>query len=169
MRKLNDAGIDITRDDIIAQAGEGSIGRMHIAKAVHARGHCSSVQDVFDKYIGGGKRAYVRKPMIGIQRAIDLVHAANGLAFIAHPGIGSMPQLLESLLKFDFDGIEVYHVHHHPDQAAEFRRIAESRGLLITGGSDCHGTIKGHEPEMGKVRLPWDCYERIVSALGAGW
>jgi predicted metal-dependent phosphoesterase TrpH len=165
IEKLDKIGVTISREDIAEFAGDASLGRIHIAKALHARGHASSVQDAFDKFIGGGKRAYVAKPMISVHRAIELIHLADGLAFLAHPGIGTMPRIATALLEFDFDGIEAYHVHHHPDQVQEFLTIANTRNLLVTGGSDCHGTIKGHEPEMGKVRVPWWCYEKIITAL----
>ena len=167
IKRLNEIGVPITNEEVVAISGEGTIGRMHIARAIHARGIVSNVQEAFDRFIGGGQRAFVKKPTISVQSAIDLIHAAHGLAFVAHPGIGTMPQILRGLLKLPFDGIEVWHSRHHPQQSEEFQKLAEERNLLMTGGSDCHGTIKGHQPEMGKVRVPYCHFERICQRLAA--
>jgi hypothetical protein len=63
------------------------------------------------------------------------------------------------------DGIEAYHSKHTPGQVSAFVQVAEDRGLLVSGGSDCHGSPTARE-EMGRVRLPWERYERIIEALG---
>lgn len=165
MAKLVALGVPIEAQKVFTRAEGGSVGRMHIAAELHAMGLVPTVQAAFDRYIKGGKPAYVRRPAPSCAGAIELIHAAGGLAFVAHPGIGTMPKLLRTLLNLPFDGIEVYHSRHHPDQSAEFLILARDRDLLVTGGSDCHGAAKGHEPEMGKVRLAWEHYERIKSAL----
>ncbi|MBN2308361.1 MAG: hypothetical protein JXR94_05285, partial [Candidatus Hydrogenedentes bacterium] len=74
-----------------------------------------------------------------------------------------LPELLDEL---PFDGIEVYHTKHTPGQTDAFAKLAGERGLLMAGGSDCHGTAK-HDPEMGKVRVPYAHFERIEAALAA--
>jgi predicted metal-dependent phosphoesterase TrpH len=72
--------------------------------------------------------------------------------------------MLPELLTFPFDGIEAYHVSHSPGRVEEFTALARERGLLITGGSDCHGTIKG-KALLGSVRTPIAVYEAILDAL----
>jgi hypothetical protein len=46
-----------------------------------------------------------------------------------------------------------------------FMELAQEHDLLITGGSDCHGNIKGRGAEMGKVRLAWHHYTRLKDRL----
>jgi hypothetical protein len=163
--KLNALGIPITFDAVTAQAGPGgAIGRLHIARELHATDHVKTVQDAFNRFIGAGKRAYVPKTRLSCERGIELIHGAGGLAFLAHPGIGTTHTILPKLLTFPFDGIEVYHSKHSPGKSDGYLQLAKERGLLVTGGSDCHGDIKGQE-EMGKTKLAWEWYNRIVQRL----
>lgn len=164
--KLNGLDVTLSRDDLDMPTDGGSPGRMHLAKAIVAAGKAKTVQGAFDKYIKAGRPAYVPKSMVTCERAIELIHDAGGLAFIAHPGIGTNSRkLLPKLLHLSFDGLEAYHSRHSPGQIEEFLALADENGLLVTGGSDCHGTVKGQAPLMGKVRVPYSCYERMLDRI----
>ncbi|NUM52997.1 MAG: PHP domain-containing protein [Candidatus Hydrogenedentes bacterium] len=161
LERLAARGMSLELEDT---AREGVVGRMHVARALHAAGHAKDVQQAFDKYLKPGKPGYVGQVKLACSEAIDLIHAAGGLAFLAHPGIGAPRRKLLALLEYPFDGIECYHSKHSPGQTDMFLQIARDRGLLVTGGSDCHGEAKGRA-EMGRVRLPIECFERIASAV----
>lgn len=165
--RLNKLGIPIERGEVEIQAGKGgALGRVHVARALVARGAASGVQDAFDKYLRSGRKAYVVKKMMSTKDAVALIHAAGGLAFVAHPGVGvTMSRLLPKLLDLGFDGIEVYHTKHTPGHVTEFTQLAMERDLLITGGSDCHGTALRDIPDMGKVKVPYYHFERIEQRL----
>lgn len=163
--KLQELGIPITMEQLRARAGTGTIGRIHIGQEVMALGFGRTVQDVFDKYIKAGRPAYVHKENLEASEAIEAIHGAGGLAFVAHPGLGDQHKRLEALFTLPFDGIEAYHSRHTDRQTKSFLTFAESRGLLVTGGSDCHGSIKGHPPLMGKSKVPRVVYETIREAL----
>lgn len=167
IERLNGVGVPVTGEAVRARARNGAVTRIHIAKEVHALGHSKTVQDAFDKYMLKGKPAFVSKVLMPAAEAIDHIHEAGGLAFIAHPGLGSTRKRLPKLLRFPFDGIEVLHTAHTPGQVEEFKELARAHGLLMSGGSDCHGTIKGYGPEMGKVNVPGYYYDRIQEALAA--
>ena len=144
----------------------GTVGRLHIAREIHALGFAQTVQDAFEKYIGRGRPAFVAKPKLPCPKAIALIRDAGGLAFLAHPGIGAVRRVLRAVLTNGFDGIEAYHTKHTPHQVQKFLRTAHEHELLITGGSDCHGRVKNQPPEMGRARVPYECYERIAERLG---
>lgn len=165
--RLNDLGVPITRAGVDGHSGGGAVGRMHIAKEVLALGHVRTVQEAFDKYIKAGRPAYVHKTLIACAEAIEAVHEAGGLAFVAHPGVGNLYGSLHTLCKHPFDGIEVFHSSHGPEVTRKLSDFAADRGLLVSGGSDCHGAIKGETPLMGKVRLPIKHYLQIREALSA--
>lgn len=168
VERLRELGVPIEWTDVAKRAEGAAIGRMHIAQEILALGHASTVQGAFDRYIKGGRPAYVAKTLLPCSDAIDKIHAAGGLAFVAHPGIGRHEHRLEPMLDaFAFDGVEVWHTRHTADQAKRFAKIAATRTLLVTGGSDCHGTVKGQAPEMGKVKLPYRYFEAIQTALAA--
>jgi hypothetical protein len=146
-------------------ASEGAFGRMHIARAMTDAGHVRKPQEAFDRFMNAGRPAFVPKETMPLAEAVDLIHGAGGLAFVAHPGLGKTTRkLLPELLTFPFDGIEAYHISHSPGRVEEFSNLARERGLLITGGSDCHGTIKG-KALLGSVRPPLAIYEAILNRL----
>lgn len=163
--RLNELGVPVERKNVEARTADGVVGRMHVALEIMAIGCAETVQEAFDKYIKAGRPAYVPKDVIAIAEAVELIHSAKGLAFVAHPGLGNLHQRLDRLLEYPFDGIEVYHSRHTPGHLKQFEDIVRSRGLLATGGSDCHGTIKGERSLMGSVRVPYEVYERMKAAL----
>ena len=167
LARLNALGIPLERAEVEAQANaEGVLGRMHIARALLARGVTASVQEGFDRFIRKDRKAFVPKKAMKCADAIEAIHEAEGVAILAHPGLGDrLEPLLPRLLKLPFDGIEVYHVRHTPGHVTRFTQIALEHDLLISGGSDCHGRVKNEEPGLGKVRLPYHHVEVIKDAL----
>lgn len=164
--KLARRGIRIDEAALAARAPGGLVGRMHIAALLHEQGHARTVQEGFDRFLNRNRPAWVPKCMVTPEEAIGWIHAAGGLAFLAHPGIGKRTnEQLDALMQLPFDGIEAYHIHHSPGVTARFLELAETRGMLIAGGSDCHGTVKGLAPGMGKVRVPMRHFDAIVARL----
>ena len=165
--KLAKLGIEIDLAHLRSETQDLTLGRIHIARAIYAQGRCRTVQDAFDKYIGKDRPAYVPKAMLPIEESIYLIHGSGGLAFLGHPGIGhTLEKRLHVVLQLSFDGIEVYHTHHTAAQVSLFTMAALENDLLISGGSDCHGTAKEEAPEMGRVRIPYCHVERICQRLG---
>lgn len=162
--KLESLGIAVPHENITARTAD-AVGRMHIAQELHDAGHVRTVQEAFDRYIGRGKPAFVASARVPSHEAIEAIHAAEGLAFVAHPGLGGIRKELPRLLTLPFDGIEAYHPQHKPGRVDEFIQLAKSNNLLVSGGSDCHGRAKGRRPLMGKMRVPMERYEGIRSAL----
>ncbi|MEK7794315.1 MAG: PHP domain-containing protein [Candidatus Hydrogenedentota bacterium] len=165
--RLNDLRIPIEVERVFRRSAEGAVGRMHIAQELVEIGFAKTVQDTFDKYLKSGRPAFVSKPLLDSRECIGLIKQAGGLSFIAHPGIVRRKAIVAGLLDLPFDGLEVFHSKHSSAQSEQFLDVCRERGLLVTGGSDCHGTIKGQSPEMGKVKLAWEHVERIYDALAA--
>ena len=169
VEKLKSLDVVVDPDELAREAGPGAIGRLHIARVLYRHGVTKTVQEGFDRFIGQGRPAYVSKATLPISEAIALIHDAAGLAVLAHPGLNrDLRTLLPQLLLLPFDGIEVYHTHHSPGESQVFMELAREHGLLVTGGSDCHGNIKGRGMEIGKVRLSWGHFERLKERLGRG-
>jgi predicted metal-dependent phosphoesterase TrpH len=140
---------------------------MHIAQELLAMGVTKTIQEGFDRFLKHGTPAYVPKKTLCSEDAVAHIHAAGGLAFVAHPGLSkSTRKLLPKLLALPFDGIEAYHISHSPGRTEEFLAVAAERNLLVTGGSDCHGMAKG-KAEMGKVRMPYHHFEKMQVALAS--
>lgn len=163
---LREKGIALDCEIANAHVAGGSVGRMHVAAELYRRGFTRTVQQGFDRFLNPGRAAYVPKKNMNLDEAIARIHGAGGLAFLAHPGLGTHTRRrLQALLSFPFDGIEAYHVVHSPGETAAFLELARERKLLVAGGSDCHGTVKGARPEMGKVHVPYEHFTRLLDAL----
>jgi 3',5'-nucleoside bisphosphate phosphatase len=149
LRKLAELGVPVSEAEVMAQVGNSpSVGRPHIADALIAAGHVRDRQEAFDRFLADGGPAHVHRYTIEVDRGIDLVHEAGGLAVIAHPwGRGREhllpPNVLQGLVRdHGLDGIEVDHQDHDSDARRRLRELADGLGLLATGSSDYHGTGK---------------------------
>lgn len=165
IEKLNALGISIEPSEVMAQAGQGALGRPHIAKALVEGGHVSRTQEAFDKYIADGGPAYVPKYKMNPPEAIEHIHAAGGLAFIAHPGVFlEKTEGIYDLIEQGFDGIEVYHPTHKEDTRRTLKSIALEKDMLVSGGTDYHG-FPGRDLEIGSVEITYEIVEDIKARL----
>ena len=165
---LQSQGVQVTFDDVLLQAGSGAIGRPHVARALVADGWATDVRDAFDRYLGAGRPAFVAKEQLGMREAIAMVHAAGGLAVLAHPGAGGTRERIEALVALGLDGVEVKHPSHSPQDVARLRACVDLLGLIPSGGSDWHGAADGART-IGMMHVPADWLRRQderVEALG---
>ena len=165
---LQSQGVQITLDDVLLQAGGGAIGRPHVARALVADGWAADVRDAFDRYLGAGRPAYVAKDQLRMREAIAMVHAAGGLAILAHPGGGGTRERIEVLVALGLDGVEVKHPSHSPQDVARLRAAVDQLGLIPSGGSDWHGAADGPRT-IGMMNVPAEWLRRQderVEALG---
>jgi 3',5'-nucleoside bisphosphate phosphatase len=149
LAKLAELGVPVSEAEVMAQVGDSpSVGRPHIADALIKAGHVRDRQEAFDRFLADGGPAHVHRYTIEVERGIDLVHEAGGLAVIAHPwGRGReyvLPsRVLEALARdHGLDGIEVDHQDHDSETRERLRALADGLGLLATGASDYHGVGK---------------------------
>ncbi len=164
IEKLNELGFLISFEDIYNISGEGAIGRMHIARAMLEKKYVSTIQEAFYRFLGKGKKAYVKKYKMTPSEAINIIKKANGISVLAHPQIMNNDSLILEMIKDGLDGIEVYHSDHTSDGIKKYLQIAKKNNLLVTGGSDCHGIGKGRIL-MGTVQIPYDLVEKIKIRL----
>jgi len=156
--KLNQLGVDITLEQITAFAPPGAnVGRPHFAAALVACGAVPDKQAAFDVYLADGAKAFVGRDSLTPAEAIELIHTAGGLAFLAHPMLvrlkdhETIETRVRKLKDEGIDGIEVWYSSHTPAQEEKLARLASSLGLLVTGGSDFHGDNKPNL-RLGGVR-----------------
>jgi 3',5'-nucleoside bisphosphate phosphatase len=157
IEKLSQAGVHITIEDIQACAGIGSVGRPHITQAIVKAGGAVDVNEAFDKYMKRKSPYYVARKSIGPVEAIHAIKAAGGTTSIAHPGKEKdIHSIIATLKQEGLDAIEAYHRRHSVEQIQHYIRLASKLGMLITGGSDCHGPYKDHPPSIGTISIPID-------------
>lgn len=153
VEKLNRIGVTVRFDDVIRLAGEGNFSRLHVAKALVEAGHISYPSMAFKKWIGAAGPAYVSRERPPADDLIRVIHAAGGLAILAHPGQTKIDPDIPAFVDIGLDGIEVYCPDHSAQQVRHYRDIAAHHRLLVSAGSDCHGHNKDRRT-IGTVRLP---------------
>ena len=127
-----------------------AVGRPHVAKALVAAGYFKTVQEVFDVLLRRGGPAYVPQPKLAPEEAVALIHAAGGIAVLAHPSELADASLPERLLRtVPFDGLEVYHPSADKEAQAKWLHLAKELGLMVGGGSDFHATPDRFPTELG--------------------
>jgi len=161
--KLKQAGVDLNPDIVFDIAGQGSVGRLHIAKALFKTKVVGSIQQAFNLYLGIGKPAYVEKLSFTPEKAIKTVHNLGGVIVLAHPGLMGKDEYIPEYVKCGLDGIEVYHTDHRNKQVEKYKKMAEDLGVIATGGSDCHGMGKG-KILMGSVTVDYEVVEKLRDA-----
>lgn len=157
VQRLNELGLPLTVADVEAIPHCGTIGRLHIARALLQRGLVSSLDEAFWRYLKRGRPAYVERKRMDAPAALALIRAAGGVSVLAHPGIHNVDGHVPTLAAQGLDGIEVWHSKHSSAQTQRYQAWAQQWGLVATGGSDCHGAAPGEKVLLGTVRVPYEC------------
>jgi 3',5'-nucleoside bisphosphate phosphatase len=174
IKRLNQAGLDISLSEVMEKAGTGQAGRPHIAMLMVEKGMVESVNEAFDLFLGKGKPAYVDKPRIASSEVIRIIINAGGIPVLAHPGLvkcesnETVERLVDTLQKEGLKGIEVYYPGHTLAQTEEYKKLAKKNNLLVTGGSDFHGSVYP-DIEMGSGSgdffVPYLLYNEITKEI----
>ncbi len=171
LSKLETCGIALSYTDVKAHAGPGSIGRPHIAQALVDKHHVRNINEAFSRYLGEGASAYVARPLPDVAEAIRLIREAGGVPSLAHPSwvrksVHELQSTCVELKTYGLQGIEVYYSSHNSKQTANYLKVARQLELIVTGGSDFHGTTKP-DIEVGIGRGNLNISEKILDDLKA--
>lgn len=169
LKRLQALGMDLTWDDVEAQAAGGVVGRPHFAKIMVDRGYVSDMREAFDSYLAKGSEAYVDRFRLAPRDCVREIHDAGGVAVLAHPfTLGMTPEAMEAFLsemvEAGLDGVEVYYPEHSEDQVKTFRALAEQFHLVSIGGTDFHGELTPNLQlgiGFGSLEVPESCLEDL--------
>lgn len=166
---LSALGFPIDPERVLEIAGGGVPGRPHVAAAMVENGYVGSTGEAFRLFIGSGCPAYVPRVRLSPEETMDVLTGASSVPVLAHPGSLTWErdpeemfrQLLEVLVRSGLRGIEAYHPLHSSEDADRYVRLAERMELLVTGGSDFHGSHLRKDPP-GAASAPaksggWPC------------
>jgi hypothetical protein len=179
VEKLRELGYDIAFEEVKRDA-KGVVGRPHIARALMKKypDEFPSIEVVFVRLLGRGKKAYVeREAGFGLKEAVDLIHSAGGLSFVAHPYLYpyESKKLLSDFRDSGGDGAEVYYDYagNAPGKVRtkeengkimeKYRMLASEIGLLECGGSDFHGENK--KQKLGEYGAPDEVLGKLKQML----
>lgn len=161
--KLKQQGIEIDPEDVFALAGKGSVGRLHVARVMCEKGVIFSIPEAFYNYIGDKGLAYVGKLKITPKEAVELIREIKGIPVLAHPHIIKDQNLIKEFIKDGIMGLEAFYPEYSESQTRQYQQMAEHHNILITGGSDFHGTAR-QESCLGKVKLGYEYVEKLKEA-----
>jgi predicted metal-dependent phosphoesterase TrpH len=169
--RINEAGIDITMNDVLAQLSDGAtLGRPHLADALVKKGVVASRDEAFTQMLHNNSKYYVSHYSPTPEDAIALIKAAGGVSVIAHPMASHRGRTISletfgSLIDSGLDGIEVDHRDHSPDEKKQLIVLANGSNLVMTGASDYHGN--GKLNSLGEYTTNPDQWERLESRANA--
>ena len=144
---LNELGYSITVEEVLELSPDGTYGRAHIGQALMRSGEFRDMDEIFDKLLGPRAAAYYNRFRLPLREAIRIIHSTGGLAVWAHPGLHenkleNMLARLKSWHEGGLDGIESDYFNHSLELRDRLRNLAVEYGMIYTGGSDFHGSIK---------------------------
>lgn len=167
--RLAELGAPVTWEQVTAIADGAVVGRPHIARALAEAGVVATPRDAFTaEWIADGGRAHVGRYAPDPARAVALVRAAGGVPVLAHPGSPGYEladEVVVGLAAAGLAGLEVFHPDHDPSERSRLTHLASQLHLVVTGGSDDHGTF--NNSGLGSETTPPGQYERLL-ALAAG-
>ncbi|MGB2693798.1 MAG: PHP domain-containing protein [Dehalococcoidia bacterium] len=157
--RLREMGFDVTWEQVQRIAGDGAVGRPHVAQALHENGHVATVKEAFDKYIGRNGPAYVDRVKMTPADAVATIAKLGGVPCLAHPreitkDDEKLQKILAELKTAGLVGMEVYYKDYDLEEVERLRLLAEKFGLLPLGGSDYHGIFGQEEPLPGQMYSP---------------
>jgi predicted metal-dependent phosphoesterase TrpH len=167
VRLLNDAGIAVNLDTILAQADAGSIGRPHVARALIELGAATDMNDAFGRFLKRGTVGWAPRSPFTAEEAIGLLLDNGAFPVLAHPfSTRNVPGTLDRLVPAGLRGLEVYYGEYDTKQQQELLELANRYGLTPTGGSDFHGPRFREGRELGTVEMPLSVWTGLQNAAG---
>lgn len=159
---LQEQRVDIPFEEVLEVAGNGSVGRAHVAKAMVKKGYIDTIEEAFERFIGRNAPCYVEKYFYTPKDVIATIRKIGGIAVLAHPALSNVDRLIPQFIEYGIQGIEVFHGEHTTEQSEHYLHLAKMYNLIPTGGSDFHGlknTKRGRE--MGAVKVPDEFLDQL--------
>jgi predicted metal-dependent phosphoesterase TrpH len=171
-KRLRELGLDVTVQEAEA-LGKGMTGRPHFAKLLVDKGYVANLRQAFDDYLDESAKGYVYRREPGFAEGVAAIRQAGGIASLAHPVRvhGDVAALMPELCAAGMNALEAYHSDHSAAETEFYLQLARRYGLLVTGGSDYHGTLK---PDVrlgtgsgGNLHVPPEVVDALKAAAGA--
>jgi predicted metal-dependent phosphoesterase TrpH len=145
--RLSELGLPVSYEEIQEEAGGSGAGRPHAAAVLVRKGLAESVSDAFERWLAQGKPGYVERPRLTPDEALRLARDSGAVASVAHPLSMKLPEeklegLMGELAEQGLAGMECIYGRYSPEERQGLADVAERLGLVVTGGSDHHGTYK---------------------------
>ena len=170
LARLAELGCPVDYNEVVEVAGGEVVGRPHIAAVMVRKGYVRSLDEAFDRYLARGAAAYVERAKPSVAEALAVLRQARAVPVLAHPGtlgatdFAEIERLVAELAAQGLRGIEAHYHAHDPALTGKLVALAERMGLLVTGGTDFHGSRK---PDialgrgLGNMHIPYEILEAL--------
>lgn len=169
---LSAHGISVTYPALLKAFPDSVITRAHYAKYLYQKGYVKSIKEAFDRYLGDRCPCFVPREKVTPSQAIRLILDAGGIPVLAHPvlyGMGKdhLDTLTAELKEAGLMAIEAIYSTYTAADEIQIRMLAAKYNLLLSGGSDFHGSNK---PGLdlgtgyGKLYVPAELLEKLKAA-----
>lgn len=169
VRVLREHGVTIEAERVLEIAGDASVGRPHVARALVEAGYVESVQEAFNQWLGDGRPGHITRTRLTPAEAIALLHEAGGAVFVAHPVFlgEEYGEAVAALAAMGLDGIETYYKNYDEETVAIHEELSNRLGLGRSGGSDYHGLGNPNDREIGDIAFSDDAVAGFVAFLNS--
>jgi predicted metal-dependent phosphoesterase TrpH len=165
VEKLAALGIELDWERVQEIAGDGAVGRPHIALALVEKGYCKEPKDAFPEYLGRNGLAYVERSKLTPAEAIQMLLKVGGVPVLAHPAyLSELEAAVPELKAAGLLGMEVYYANFTPEKVRYLERLAAEYDIIPCGGSDFHGLGNTGEALPGSMGPPLSTVERLEEA-----
>lgn len=167
--KLTEHGVPVTYEELCNYFPGSVLTRAHYAKYLYQEGYVKSMQEAFERYVGDHAPCFLPREKVTPAQAVELILKAGGVPVLAHPILyhlsdSNLDKLVGELKEAGLMGIEAIYSTYSPAEERQVRKLAKKYDLLITGGSDFHGTTKpGLDLAVGygKLFIPYEVLEKL--------
>jgi len=165
VEKLEALGKPVEWERVQHFAGDGSVGRPHIALAMVEAGYFKEPKEAFEEYLGNDGLAYYDRPKLNPVESVEMIKRVGGVPVLAHPTfMNDMEGGITELKKAGLLGMEVYYAQYDDDTVRHLARLAREYGLIPCGGSDYHGLGNSGEPLPGTLGPPEETIKLLEDA-----
>ncbi len=163
VEKLAALGKPVEWERVQAIAGDGSVGRPHIALAMVEAGYFKEPKEAFYEYLGRNGLAYAERQKMTPTEGVEMLARVGGSAVLAHPAnLADLDTKVTELKEAGLVGMEVHYAMYEPDTIARLLDVAERHDLIPCGGSDYHGLGNSGEQLPGLLGPPMETVERLA-------
>ncbi|MBI5876799.1 MAG: PHP domain-containing protein [Chloroflexi bacterium] len=176
--KMSALGMPVSFKRVQELAGTGSLGRPHVARAILEAGYVATIGEAFERFIGRNGPAYFERLQLSPAEAVQAIHASGGVPVLAHPysfdAYGNVlktvnPEtLVPQLVPAGLRGVEAHYYRYPTSATVGIMKLAQAHGLIVTGGSDFHGSTKPDQG-LGCVHVPWEVVEGLIAEIEKAW
>jgi 3',5'-nucleoside bisphosphate phosphatase len=165
VRNLQEDGFEVSMAQVrrIAGSDETTLARPHLARALAESGYVDAPREAFDRFIGNEHKAYIPTRLQSVERGIEMIRSAGGIAIWAHPQEDRVEAFLPAMVEAGLAGVEIYRPRTPNRKIRLLERMARTYDLLATGGSDWHGLDQG---PLGEFRVRAREIERFLEVGG---